>query len=148
MRYSKGKDREIKIRKKQNSNKKKVKRKVISVIKNSICVLIYLMVNYNLHKVSLDILLDDFCTFGIFYIVSSLVKLCQNISYHCWSNIFKGILRAYFLTSIIINVKFVTNFSLYFIPSFGRFVFYWLKSIMGGSNLDKLSLLGYDALVL
>ena len=48
---------------------------MISVIKNSICVLI---LNGELYRVSLEILLHDVCTFGIFFIVSRLVKLYQN----------------------------------------------------------------------
>ena len=73
MKYRKGKDkyRRAKIKKKQ----KKVERKVISVIKIGICVLI---LNGELCRVPLEILLRDVCTFGICYIVSSLVKLCQN----------------------------------------------------------------------
>ena len=35
----------------------------------------------------------------------------------------------------ITNAEFVTNFSFYFISSFDRFVFYWLKSVVGGSKL-------------
>ena len=75
MKYRKGKDnkRQIKIRKKQktttsnnNRQKKKVaKKESDSVIKNSICDLIR---NGELYRVSLEILLHDFCTFGIFYI--------------------------------------------------------------------------------
>ena len=81
MKYSKGKDkqRQIKIRRNQKKTNKKhktvkmKKRKVIGVI--GICVLI---LNGELYRVSLEILLHDFCAFRIFYIVSSLVKLCQN----------------------------------------------------------------------
>ena len=59
-----------KTKTKQNK-KRKEKRKVISVIKIGL--------DYGEpNGMSLEILLHEFCTFGIFYIVRSLVKLCQN----------------------------------------------------------------------
>ena len=47
---------------------------MISVIKIGICVLI---LHGELYTVSLEILLPDFCTFGIFYFVSSKVMSKQ-----------------------------------------------------------------------
>ena len=77
MKCRKGKDkqRQIKIRKnKAKQTKKTVKRKVISVIKIGICVLI---LNGKPYRVSLEILLHDFCAFEIFSFVSSKVMSKQ-----------------------------------------------------------------------
>ena len=106
-----------------------IKRKVISLIKISIWVFI---LNGELHRVSLEILLHDFCTFGIFYIFSIKV-MSKQLATIVEVIFFKGFWEPIFWP--ITNVKFITNFSSYFIPSFGRFVFHWLKSIVAGSNL-------------
>ena len=146
MKYGKEKDkqRQIKIRKitKREKTKTKtkqktttgtknrtIKRKVISLIKISIWVFI---LNGELHRVSLEILLHDFCTFGIFYIFSIKV-MSKQLATIVEVIFFKGFWEPTFWP--ITNVKFITNFSSYFIPSFGRFVFHWLKSIVAGSNL-------------
>ena len=106
-----------------------IKRKVIGLIKISIWVFI---LNAELHRVSLEILLHDFCTFGIFYIFSIKV-MSKQLATIVEVIFFKGFWEPTFWP--ITNVKFITNFSSYFIPSFGRFVFHWLKSIVAGSNL-------------
>ena len=66
----------MKIRKKQTEKKQTNKKtgQVICVVKTGICVLI---LHGELYRVSLEILLHDFCTFGIFYFVSSKVMSKQ-----------------------------------------------------------------------
>ena len=46
---------------------------------------------------------------------------------------FKGFWEPVFLPTT--NIEFATSFTFYFIPSFGRFVFYWLKFAVSVSNL-------------
>ena len=142
--YRKGenKQRHIKIRENKNNNKKKNKKnnnnntsnkrkteQVISVIKIGICALI---LNGELYRVSLEILLHDFCSFGIFYTVSSKA-MSKQLATIVEVIFLKGFWEPIF--GRITNAEFVTNFSFYFISSFDRFVFYWLKSVVGGSKL-------------